>query len=357
MRGGGYLRAAILLVLSMGAGGFAMGENYTVLMNPAFRWVTLVGSGLLFLMATSLFWKPDRGWSAVLIFGGFLALVVWTKPQAGGTTPMLVPPEAAALSREGYPPMPARELFENLDTEASGLTDGPRAMRGFVKRTPELDAEGVFILLEPMMACCLADAVALGLRVKTADGVIPEDLEWVHVFGTLRALPEPKELPPFRVGAILLTSVSRTHRLEADEIVSFKALLDPLHERIPEKRASFFRAAFLASGLNDEMDPNGTYTLFVPIDSAFRDLTEADKEALLADRERLRAFVGSHILPQELYKSDLYRNEDLPTLAGTPLRFQAKHGKLTIGGARFLFGDQSARNGVMHFVHRRLDRR
>ena len=73
-------------------------------------------------------------------------------------------------------------------------------MRGFVKRLPELDAKGEFVLLQPLMACCLADAVALGVRATTTDGMLPDDEEWVHVFGALSERQEPVATPKIRVG-------------------------------------------------------------------------------------------------------------------------------------------------------------
>ena len=351
MNASGLLRATILLVLSLGAGGFALGESYTYLMNPSFRWVTLAGAGLLFLFSAALFWRPDRGWWAVFVFAGFFALIGWAKPQLGGTTPMLAPPAAGHIEREGYPLLVAGTLFETLDEESRAVEPGPVTMRGFVKRTPEMDEAGEFLLLEPLMACCLADAAALGLRVHAAGKAPPEDLEWVQVFGSLEILEEPRPVPPFRVGAILFTAVSRLHVLRAEDVISMRALLDPIVAQIPEKRCSFFREALAASGWESELSGEGPYTVFAPVDSAFPD---ADRAALLADREALRRWVGDHVVRGEILKEDLFRNAELETLSGGRLTLQSRYGKLRIGGARLLFGDHMARNGVIHFVHPRL---
>ncbi|NTW38109.1 MAG: hypothetical protein HGB17_18840, partial [Syntrophobacteraceae bacterium] len=69
---------------------------------------------------------------------------------------------------------------------AAGETAGPYVLQGFVKRSPELDRSGHFMLLRLTISCCLADAVAVGLRVQYDRVGELEDGQWLQVFTDVR---------------------------------------------------------------------------------------------------------------------------------------------------------------------------
>lgn len=242
----------LLLVLGLASGAFALGDSYGFLMNLSFRWLTVAGAALVTLLGLAQITRA-RGpgsRSTFLIYAGFLVLVALAQPQRGGIAPLLAPPhDGPPITRAGYAPMHGQDLFEDMGTEARTVPTGKVMLRGFVKRLPALDARGEFILLEPSMACCLADAIALGARVRHTDNPLPAEGAWVVAFGELEALERPSPVPAFRVGAILFTAVSRTHRLVSDEVVGFLDLLDDLVARVPAERCSIFRALVQQSGL------------------------------------------------------------------------------------------------------------
>jgi uncharacterized surface protein with fasciclin (FAS1) repeats len=68
--------------------------------------------------------------------------------------------------------------------------------------------------------------------------------------------------------------------------------------------------ALIATGLNETLSAEGTYTLFAPTDDAFRTLAETMSEsefaALLADTAQLTQILNYHVLPEERTLSSLY---------------------------------------------------
>jgi len=347
------LCGVLLLALGFASTWFALAGDYTVLMNPAFRWVTIVGACLVTGLGAVLSLSGGGGSrSALVIFGLFGALVIAARPHAGGVAPRLVPPEGQpTVEREGYERLESRTLFRNLDEEATDIPTGQVVMGGFVKRLDSLDLQGQFILLQPLMACCLADAVALGLRVRSGVGPLPEEGTWIHVFGTLEQLDTPVAIPPFRVGAILFVQVSRVHELAAHEVVTFESLLEDLHEKTPAARCAVFRRLAVESGLVEALQGEGPLTAFVPLDASFGRLPPAEYAKLTSDPQEARRFLEGLVVPGRFSRQDLYDRTSLPTLDGRSLPIRVENGKLIIGGARILFGDQSARNGILHVVH------
>lgn len=350
------LEALVLLAMGLGSLALSTHEAYTRLMNPSFRWVTVVGAVLLTLMGLVLLVRPRRqaGPFALIVFLVFFGVLALGTPLAPGVSPTMPMAGAGmpAIEREGYDELKVESLFETIQVEGHAVEEGRYVVKGFVYRRPELDAENTFILLEPMMACCLADAIALGVRVKTS-APLPDPDAWVYAFGQLRRLETPIATPRFRIGAILFTNVSRMHVVDADEVLPFRALLPNVVDRIPAERCARFRAALAETGLSEILRGEGPFTLFVPLDLTFERLGEEDAARLFSPqgraelRERLEAF----IVPGYHSKNDLFALDTLTTLSGRTLSIEAVNGRLTVEGARILFGDQPAKNGVLHLVH------
>jgi len=347
------LNGLVLLALGLAAGWFATAGEYTMLMNESFRWVTITGACLLVVMGAVLTWTPQRvSVSALVTFVLFIAMVAVARPHEGGVAPFLAPPaNMPTIDREGFAPLLLRDLFKSMDAEATDIEDRPAAVSGFVKRLPALDAKGEFILLEPLMTCCLADAVAFGVRIKTPDGVLPEEGTWVHAFGDLRNLSEPQVTPPFRVGAILFTPVTRMHEFAAQEVVTAQAMLEDLYDKLPEEFCSEFRRLVAESDLIETLRSEGPYTVLVPHDAAFLQMPAGDREILATDRERRNAFLRDLIVPGRKLVAELRDMTSLTAISGKELPIVVENGKVRINDSRILLGNREARNGVLHLVH------
>ena len=340
----GRLEALVLLLMGAGSLWLAAGPAYGRLMNVDFRVVTIAGAILLLCMGFALLLRPRRraGPFALSVFALFYAVMAVGNPFSAGDADALAfqdrPPAAA---RAGYEPLEVDALFSGLDA-VQNVPEGRYVISGIVYRSEALDAQDVFVLLDPLMACCLADAIALGIRVRS-NAPPPETGSWVHVYGTLQRLHEPVVTPRFRFGVIVFTTVSRWYRFVPDDIASFRSLLPDVVEQIPTSRCARFRQALEAHGLAQTLRGDGPFTVFAPVDLSFDRL-----HGRLSARD-LEDFVvrGSYT------KRDLLALEELTTLSGRTLRVEIEPlgAVLRIEGARILFGDQLARNGVLHMVH------
>lgn len=337
----GLVETLALLGIGLGCLWFAWAGPYERLMNPAFRGVTIAGGLLVTLMGAVLYVRPRprAGPGAALVFAALFAVVLLGRPFAAGVSPLLEAAQQrpATVEREGYPPLEPRDLFSTLDAEVDDVAEGTYVLAGLVHRTEALDAQGVFVLLDPLIACCLADALALGVRVRS--DALPDAGTWQYVYGALRILDAPVVTPRFRVGAIVFSNVSRVHEVVADDIVSFQSLLEDVYEKIPEDHCGRFRESLEASGLGDRLrSGKGPLTVFAPLD-----LGLDDGAASIDPRD--------FVVEGRLTKESLFGVDTLEALSGRMLSVEVRNGRVLVEGARILFADSRGRNGLVHIVH------
>lgn len=336
-----------VLALGGGLGWLASSASYAALMNPAFRPLTLVGAVLIAGMGLALMLRPsrapDRG--ALAVFGALFLLVALGRPAGPGAA-RLTPPTTGVpehLARDGYAPIDLGTLFD----AASRPQAAQRVVvRGRLHRTTELDAAGEVIVYAPLMSCCLADAVALGVRaVWPASGMTDIASGWPCIFGELRPLPAPVPVPPFAIGPIRLATVSSEFVLHIDEVVDARTLLPSVVALIPADRCGAFLDALRSSGVLQELEGDGPFTLLAPLDAGFL------RNAADLKGAGLQRYVRSFVLTERRTRRALTGASELPTLAGRSLRVRAGVGTSSVEGARVLFGDQLGRNGIVHIVH------
>ena len=300
----GRLEALLLLALGLGALVFAWGPRYTTLMNPAFRWVTLAGAVLVATLGVALLLTPRRvvNASALLLFSTLALMIVIGRPdvsQGGAIAPPNAPP---ARARDGYEELVLESLFQTLSEERVDVAEADYVVQGRLHRVTEGAGASREILLYPKVACCLADALAYAVRLEVAPGLLPpEGASWVYVYGRLRRLEAPLVTPPFRVGAIAFTAVSRRYVLEVHEIVDYRTLLEDVTQKIPAVQCAAFHDALRATGLAERLQGEETFTVFAPIDSEFlrqvRTLDTTGSGSVGAPR--LKRYVGSFVGSRE----------------------------------------------------------
>jgi uncharacterized surface protein with fasciclin (FAS1) repeats len=104
------------------------------------------------------------------------------------------------------------------------------------------------------------------------------------------------------------------------------------------------------SGLADTLSRERNVTVLAPTDEAFEELTEAQMQALTADREALTAWLGRYIIPRRITTEELTKLRSIETLSGDRLLVRARRGNLFIGGTRVIERDLRATNGLIHAV-------
>lgn len=199
---GGRFEGLVLCVFGVVVLWLIAADLYWQLMNPRFLWLSATAAGLLLLCGAVLLWRPvpSKPWrgGVYLLFALLLGLAAWHASVeersawsggAGGLGLEYEPAEAPLLHLGGrdFTRISTAELLNlmELDRETALGTDW--VLRGVVARTPELDAAGVFVLLRPLVWCCLADGVAIGFTVPWQDVTELESGQWVRVAGRVQA--------------------------------------------------------------------------------------------------------------------------------------------------------------------------
>lgn len=109
--------------------------------------------------------------------------------------------------------------------------------------------------------------------------------------------------------------------------------------------------AVQAADLVETLKGDGPFTVFAPTDEAFAQIPAADLQALLADKEKLRAVLTYHVVPGAVMAKDVVGLDSAKTVQGQSVRI-ATAGGVRIDDARVVQTDIVASNGVIHVIDR-----
>lgn len=107
--------------------------------------------------------------------------------------------------------------------------------------------------------------------------------------------------------------------------------------------------ALQAAELVEILQGAGPFTVFAPTDEAFAKIPAADLEALLADKEKLRAVLTYHVVAGKVMAADVVKLDSAKTVQGGEVRIDASDG-VRVDGARVVTPDVPASNGVIHVI-------
>ena len=108
-------------------------------------------------------------------------------------------------------------------------------------------------------------------------------------------------------------------------------------------------AALKAADLVGALSGEGPFTVLAPTDDAFNDLPEGTLEGLLADTEKLKTVLLSHVIDGAVLADTVVTLNAATTLSGQTLAISTANG-VEIGGAGVLKTDIMASNGVIHLI-------
>ena len=108
-------------------------------------------------------------------------------------------------------------------------------------------------------------------------------------------------------------------------------------------------AALKAADLVGALSGEGPFTVLAPSDDAFNDLPEGTLESLLADTEKLKTVLLSHVIEGAVLADTVVTLNSATTLSGQTLAISTANG-VEIGGAGVLKTDIMASNGVIHLI-------
>ncbi|MCB2227351.1 MAG: hypothetical protein KQH53_11795 [Desulfarculaceae bacterium] len=180
----------------------AFSQDYWMLLNPSFRWLTGTAGGLLALcgLAAALITGRRAGLVRPLLLGLLLALAIswdlgaWSQPGVGTGGAAFNPQQrqriASRLQHGGheYIKINLAELFLLAEQAPEAWADKRYVFRGQVVNTAKLSAKKHFAVVRLSVWCCLADAVWVGFAVSLPPGAeLPGQGQWVRIYGRLVA--------------------------------------------------------------------------------------------------------------------------------------------------------------------------
>jgi uncharacterized surface protein with fasciclin (FAS1) repeats len=106
------------------------------------------------------------------------------------------------------------------------------------------------------------------------------------------------------------------------------------------------------AGLVEVLSSEGPFTVFAPTDEAFAKLPAGTLEALLADKEALKAVLTYHVIPGKVMASDVMEAQRVQpeTVQGETLNVRVADGSVRVDDATVVQPDVEASNGVIHVI-------
>ena len=108
--------------------------------------------------------------------------------------------------------------------------------------------------------------------------------------------------------------------------------------------------AVKAADLVEVLKGDGPFTVFAPTDEAFAKLPKGALEALLADKEKLRAVLLYHVVKGNVKAGDVVKLTEATSVQGDTIAIAVKDGKVSVDNANVVKTDVEASNGVIHVI-------
>ena len=110
------------------------------------------------------------------------------------------------------------------------------------------------------------------------------------------------------------------------------------------------------SGLNKNLEGDGPFTIFAPLDDAFAAISAQTYYGLLRkeNKEKLVNILGRHVFSKKITSSEINGEIKLKAINGEELTIKKVNGIVYINEAEVVTADIKAPNGVIHFINRVL---
>lgn len=177
--------------------------------------------------------------------------------------------------------------------------------------------------------------ISFGLLLKGCGGEQPDQTPPGEMVDEIpQAEPQPGEEPP------------EAEPYEQEDVGD----MDLVETMIIESLSTMV-TALEGSGMIQEVQDGGPYTVFAPSDEAFQQTPEQIQQQLVnPDPATLKDILAAHIVEGEYTTDDLTRTDELETLNGESIKVEGEGDFIEIEGAQIIFANIEAENGVIHTV-------
>ena len=155
--------------------------------------------------------------------------------------------------------------------------------------------------------------------------------------------------PTLLLSALLLFLVPLTGCDSEDPIVNEQTIVDLAQS---SSDLSTLVTALAEAGLVDDLEADGPFTVFAPVNSAFDALGSDVVDRLLADEngDILAEVLTYHVVPGRILASDLQDGQTVTTLEGSELTVSITADGAFVDGVAIIETDLTADNGVVHLI-------
>ena len=110
------------------------------------------------------------------------------------------------------------------------------------------------------------------------------------------------------------------------------------------------------SGLNKNLEGDGPFTIFAPLDDAFAAISAQTYYGLLKEenKEKLINILGRHVFSKKITSSEIKGEIKIKAINGEEITIKKVNGIVYINEAEVVTADIEAPNGVIHFINRVL---
>ena len=110
------------------------------------------------------------------------------------------------------------------------------------------------------------------------------------------------------------------------------------------------------SGLSKNLEGDGPFTIFAPLDDAFAAISAQTYYGLLKEenKEELVNILGRHVFSKKITSSEINSEIKIKAINGEEITIKKVNGIVYINEAEVVTADIEAPNGVIHFINRVL---
>lgn len=108
--------------------------------------------------------------------------------------------------------------------------------------------------------------------------------------------------------------------------------------------------ALTAADLITTLKGKGPFTVMAPTDEAFAKLPPGTLDALLKDKEKLRAVLTYHVVAGKVKAAQVMKMTSAKTVQGGSVKIATEGGKVMIDGATVTKADIECSNGIIHVI-------
>ena len=135
--------------------------------------------------------------------------------------------------------------------------------------------------------------------------------------------------------------------------ITFANVIDKLNET---GRFTKLNETLIKSGLNKDLEGNGPFTVFAPLDDAFAAISAKTYYGLLNkdNKDKLIKILGRHVFSKKITSSEIDGEIKLKAINGEEITIKKINGIVYINEAEVVTADVEVSNGVIHFINRVL---